>query len=200
MAKVDDIVERIKNRKKLITTGEEISVEQEQNSNSKVFKISIFIFSIFSLILGFLIYAKKDENGKFLKETFNIEVNFSIINKKAQKILDKFLVFEYDFMKNKNDQFVGLSDSYIGLGNNEYTNSSLNVYAIENGVVTGVNHNSIVIEHDNGVIAQYNKISEIFVYKFDRVKEYQIIGIMNEKIEMNFYYDGVKIDYEEIYS
>lgn len=197
MANIDEIVDRIKNRNSLISNEEEKNIKKEHHYGMNC---SLILLSLFSLILGILIYAKKDENGSFLKEKFDIDVNFSEINDSIEVFINKFFVFEYNLNKKNNDQYVGLSDSYIGLGNNKYTNSSYKVYAIDDGIVTCVKDTSIKVEHDNGVIVMYSNIIEPLVYKYDRVKEYQIIANMNENIEMLFYQNGTLINYEEIYS
>ncbi len=197
MESIDEIIDRIKSRNSLIANEKNLKPKKEQHYG---IKCSLVLLSLFSLILSILIYAKKDENGNFLKENFDINVNFSEINDNIEVFIKKFFVFEYNFHKKNNDKYVGLSDSYIGLGNNQYTNSSYKVYAIANGLVTNVEYTSIKIEHDNGIVAIYSNVIEPLVYTYDRVKEYQIIANMNENIEMLFYQNGKIINYEEIYS
>lgn len=192
---VYEIMNRIKERNNLI---KEPSIKIIPKNNS--LKKASIILSIFSLFLGFLIYAKKDENANFLKENFGIEVNFSKINKTCEKFIDKFLTFEYDFIKNKDESLVSLNDSYIELGDNKFYNSSLKVYSIDDGIVTNVNSNEIVIEHDNGIIAKYSNIVNPYVFKFDRINEYQTIALFNEYLYLLFYKDGNLISYEEIYN
>lgn len=190
----NDIIKRIKERNSLIES--KITIKKKSNIS---YKIGMSIMSIFIVFLLLMIYAKKDENGNFLKKTFNIDVSFAKINEKADQLINKFLVFEYNFAKNNDDIYVGLNDSYIEIDDNEFYNSSSKVYAVFSGVVTYVNENIVYIEHDNGVIAKYYNVHEPLVFVYDRVKEYQVIGYFNESVRILFYKDGKNINYEEIF-
>ena len=126
-----------------------------------------------------------------------------IVKFQLNSLLDYYTIesrFEYSFDKNSKENYVSLNDSYIGLGDNKYYNSSQKVYAIDDGIVTKLDGNNIYVEHDNGVIAKYHNINNPFVFKYDRIKEYQVIALFNDYIELYFYKDGNIINYEEIYS
>lgn len=196
MENMYEIMDRIKNRNSLIKP----TIKNNDKNNNKGLKNAIIFLSFLSLILGFLIYAKKDENAEFLKDNFGIEVNFAKLNEKCEKFINNFMVYEYSFHKLKSDDYVSLNDSYIGIGENRYYNSSLRVYAIDDGVVTNVEDEFIYIEHDNGIVAKYQNIANPLVNKFDRIKEYQVIALFNEFIELYFYKDGCIVSYEEIYN
>ncbi len=196
MENMYEIMDRIKNRNSLIKP----SNENNKKENSRGLKKGIILLSLLCTVLSFLIYAKKDENAEFLKDNFGIEINFAKLNEKCEKFINKFMVFEYSFNKNSKENYVSLNESYIGLGDNKYYNSSLKVYAIDDGIVTKLDDNNIYVEHDNGVIAKYHNINNPFVLKYDRIKEYQVIALFNDYIELYFYKDGNIINYEEIYS
>lgn len=195
MENMNDILERIRQRNTLIKQKTNV-IKKEY----KGFKNASILLMIFSLLLLFLIYAKKDENGNFLKEKLGIEANFAKVNKTLEDFIDNFMVYEYELKSKDKENFVGLSDSYIKIEENKYINSSMQVYSVEDGVVTDVKNNLIIIEHDEGYICVYKNIYNPNVYKYDRVKEYQNIAFFQDYIELNFYKDGIAINYEEIYS
>ena len=51
-----------------------------KNNKKHVLTILSVICAMLSIILGVLIYMKKDENGVFLKNNFNVNMNFTNVN------------------------------------------------------------------------------------------------------------------------
>ena len=90
MEELEKIKNRIQNRR---NTSKEVDVEvieleRVYTKPSKFYKISMFTLIIMALFLSVAVYAKKDENGKFLKETFGINVNFVSFNKTINKLIN----------------------------------------------------------------------------------------------------------------
>lgn len=195
MENSNDIIKRIQERNSVL----ENKIETKKRKNVS-YRLSMCVMSLFVVLMLLMIYAKKDENGNFLKKTFNIDVNFAKINEKAEQLINKLLVFEFNLKNDNKEAYVGLNESYIELDDNQFYNSSNKVYAVFSGVVSYVNETTIYIEHDNGVVAKYYNVIEPMVYVYDRVKEYQTIASLNESITILFYKNGKNIRYEEIFA
>ena len=65
----------------------------KKENKGRILSFLSLIMIILSLILGGMIYMKKDENGKFLSENFGISVNFKTFNNKVNSISIQIYIF-----------------------------------------------------------------------------------------------------------
>ena len=72
----DDIKRRIKQRRYASLLNENNYSHKETKKKRSFLSFCTSIMTILVLTLGILIYAKKDEKGKFIQETFGIKINF----------------------------------------------------------------------------------------------------------------------------
>ena len=77
MDELEKIKNRIQNRR---NTSKEVDVEviemeRKYSKPSKLYKASMFCLVVIALFLSLAVYAKKDENGKFIKDTLGININ-----------------------------------------------------------------------------------------------------------------------------
>lgn len=156
---------------------------------------------IFSMIMGFLIYAKKDENANFLKEHFNVEASFTNMNQNISSFLNS--IFNFDIFKSSTggDQMVDATVSYINEGNNLYSSEGNQVSMLKNGTILFTSSDNdgkiIITSYDNGVVATYFMLSSLEVKVYDYLKQGDIIGTYEGQFKVLFSKDNKLISYEE---
>ena len=172
---------------------------KKEKNNALSFLSSLCI--LFSIALGVLIYGKNDENGKWIKDNFGIELSFSKVNSYMQKYTDYILDFDiFDFLEK--DQVVNYESSYQCIGDNIFESNSNEITSIGAGTVIFVGEsngvNTVIIQHDLGYTATYSGIEDVLVHKYDRVIDKASIGISFEPIKIEFTKDNKEITYEEV--
>ena len=200
------MVKNTKNRirkRRYTLLKEEASKESFQYRNTKNKGLSFLssLFLLTSIALGVLIYGKTDENGKWVKENFGIELSFSKVNEFMSKYTDYILDFDiFDFMKE--DVPVSNEPNYINLGNGLFMPNGNEITSIGEGTVIYVGENNgeniVVIQHDLGYTATYSGLAEVLVKKYDRVDDNAIIGVSFKEIMIAFENNNKKISYEEV--
>jgi hypothetical protein len=202
-----DATERIRKRRYELLK-EEVDKDLFNNYHDKKGKsnkiLSFFssIFLLTSIALGVLIYAKNDENGKWIKDNFGIELSFSKVNQVMSKYTDYILDFDiFKFLNNK-DLPVSYEPTYAYLGNNIYESQNNMISSIGNGTVVFVgedeNQNVVIVQHDLGYTATYFGLDEVMVKKFDRVNNNDNLGMSYDSIKILFEKDSEEITYEEV--
>lgn len=200
MNDIEKIKRRIEKRKGKINIHEEAKQLNNKSESSKIFKCLMGIMTIYVLFMSFAIYAKKDQNGTFLNEIFNTNMNFTNFNKTLNKLLNPRIVSDNN--SDIIDQVVSSNVSYIGVGEDYYTSEGNLVVALSDGVITYVNGKdesyTIIVEYDNGIRATYNEVNEVNVFVNDRVYSDDILGSFDDKVHMIFIKDNTKISYEDV--
>lgn len=199
MKELEKIKNRIQNRR---NNSKEVDVEfmeieRTYSKPSKIYKCSMFILLIMALFLSVALYAKKDENGKFLKSQFGIDINFASFNKTINNLLDFRVIDSISIT----DSPVSNVPSYIHKGNDIYTNGSSEITSIDDGVVTYIYSDEsgylVIVENDSGFRSVYSSLVDISVKVNDRVYFDSIIGVVNEDVSIIFSKDNEKITYEQ---
>ena len=196
-------LEKIKNRihsrrgssQEVIIDVEE--VERKYSKPSKLYKFSMFILVIMAMFLSVAVYAKKDENGNFLKEHLGININFSAFNKTLNKLLNFRAIDNI-----QNDIPVSNVPNYVHMGNDKYVNGSSQVTSVDDGVVTYIYNDEqgylIIVENDSGFRSVYSNLTDVSVKVNDRIYFESVIGVVNEQVEIIFSKDNEKITYEQV--
>lgn len=160
------------------------------------YRISCSILICISIILGFLIYAKKDEEATFLNENFNINVNFSKMNSWINDL--------FNFKKTSNNEYFPVANNkiYLPIGKDLYQTDSNEIFMINKGIILGVNQESdasytLLISYDNGVIASYFNIVTCLVKEYDQLQKGEIIGYYNESFKALFKKGDSLVNYED---
>ena len=98
MKELDEIKNRIQNRRgssqEVVIDVEE--VEKKYSKPSKIYKISMFVLVVMAMFLSVAVYAKKDENGKFLEEKLGVNINFASFNKVMNNLLNFWVAWLAD--------------------------------------------------------------------------------------------------------
>ena len=83
MEELEKIKNRIQNRRNCSkeVDVEVVEMERMYSKPSRLYKITMFTLVVMAIFLSVAVYAKKDENGKFLKDTFGVNINFASFNK-----------------------------------------------------------------------------------------------------------------------
>ena len=192
---------RIKKRRYNLLKDEiDRSYYNKKDKNSALSFLSSLCI-LFSIALGVLIYGKNDENGKWIKDNFGIELSFSKVNSYMQKYTDYILDFDiFDFLEK--DQVVDYESSYQCVGDNIFESNSNEITSIGAGTVIFVGEslgvNTVIIQHDLGYTATYSGIEDVLVHKYDRVIDKASICISFEPIKIEFTKDNKEITYEEV--
>ena len=159
------------------------------------------IFAILSILLGFLIYAKKDSNARFLKENFNINADFTSLNESISKALNS--LFSFGLQDNKEIETVNANIQYLNLGENNYKTLDKSVCMIDDGIILGSYKEkndtySVIVSYENGVVDSYSNLSSINVMNYDKLKENDVIGSYYDSFKALFKKDGRLISINEI--
>ncbi len=203
MSELDKIKNRIQNRRNSsqevdVVDVDVVSVQKKYSKPSKLYKISMFVLVILALFLSVAVYAKKDEKGKFLKNSLGINVNFASFNKTMNKLINFRVV---DNVKTP-DQVVANIPSYVHLGNDMYTSGNSEVKSIDDGVVTYVYSDEtgylVIVENDSGFRSVYSNLVDVNVKVNDRVYFDSVIGVVEEEVKIVFSKNNEKITYEQV--
>ena len=199
MSELDRIRNRIQNRR---SSSQDVvvdvaEVEKKYSKPSKLYKISMFALVIMALFLSVAVYAKKDENGKFLKDTLGIDVNFTSFNKTINNLLNFRAVDAI-----VDDIPVSNVPNYVHMGEDVYVNGGSEVTSIDDGVVTYVASDDygylVIIENDSGFRSVYSNLVDVGVKVNDRVYFDSIIGVVEEEVKIVFSKNNEKITYEQV--
>ena len=193
---------RIRKRRYDLLKQEAYNIDNvKDKKKSKILSFLSSLCLLLSITLSVLIYGKNDENGKWLKDNFGIELSFSKINNTMSKYIDNILDFDiFSFLKD--DKPVSIEPFYYNLGNNIFEPYSNEITSIGDGTVVFVGENDtknvVIIQHDLGYSATYIGLEDVLVKKYDRVEDKSAIGISFEPIQINFEKESVSISYEEV--
>ena len=172
----------------------------KKDNKGKILSFLSLIMIILSIILGGMIYMKKDENGKFLNENFGISVNFKTFNNKVNSLVNSLFKFEFE-NGNPSDQLVSNNVLYIPLENNMFISEDTSISMLHDGVILGVyqeNENySLLVSYNNGVIASYSSLNEVIVKQYDELSKGDEFASYEDSFKVLFKKDGKLISYNE---
>lgn len=198
MDEIEKIKNRIQNRK---VKSKEIDIIEHENiysKPSKLYKASMSLLIIMVLFLSVAIYARKDENGKFLQDKLGININFASFNKTLNKLLNFRVVDTF----NSTDLAVSNIPTYIHTGNDLYLGEGSNVKSVDDGVVTYIHQDSngylVIVENDSGFRSVYSNLLDVSVKVNDRIYFDSIIGVAEEKVKIVFSKNNKKLTYEQV--
>lgn len=197
--KISKINSRIKQRN--ISNIETTFKNKKEKKHSFFYSLVMSTMVIMSVALGVLIYGKHDENGSFLKEKFNIDIDFTQINQKLSEFLELTVVFSIqNFNPTAKNTSVGAENLFYQLSANTFYNEKSLIYAFDNGIVSKTSNKSLVISYDDGVLVQYLFPCNLKVKPFDRVYNNLVVADYYDTLEMYFYYHGETITYGQAIS
>lgn len=200
MSELEKIKSRIQNRKgrSKEVALDVVEVERRYSKPSKLYKFSMCFLVIAALFLSVAIYARKDENGEFLKESLGINVNFTSFNKTINSLLD----FRAAENITNNDQVVANVPSYIHTGEDLYVSGGSEVTSIDDGVVTYVFRDEsgylVIVENDSGFRSVYSNMLDVSVKVNDRVYFDSVIGTVEESVKIVFSKNNEILKYEQV--
>ena len=182
-------------------TANQIRNRLTNEKKNKLLKFCSFILGVLAVVLGVLIYMKKDENATFLKENFNVETSFTETNTK----IDTFLasLFTFKNVTNK-DQLVNQNIIYLESDQKSYfTCESELIPSLSNGIVYQVsleedNSYTILVEYDNELIVCYYQVYDPLVKVYDQIQKGDYIASYTYSFKALFKRDGKLITYEQI--
>lgn len=198
MKELEEIRNRIQNRR---VGSQEVIIDVEEvgkkySKPSKIYKMSMFILIIMAMFLSVAVYAKKDENGKFLEEKLGINVNFASFNSVMNNLLNFRVVDTIT-----SDIPVSNVPNYVHMGNDLYVNGGSEVKSIDDGVVTYVHGDEygylVIVENDSGFRSVYSNLIDVSVKVNDRIYFDSIVGTVEEKVNITFSKNNEKITYEQ---
>lgn len=200
MEDLEKIKSRIHNRRSESreVSADVVNIEKRYSKPSKIYKISMFTLIIMALFMSVAVYAKKDENGNFVKETFGININFASFNKMMNNLIDFRVV---DTIASS-DAPVSNVPNYVHMGDDIYVNGGSEVTSIDDGVVTYVysdeNGYLVIIENDSGFRSVYSNLVDVSVKVNDRVYFDSVVGVVEESVKIVFSKNNEKITYEQV--
>lgn len=176
-------------------------LEKKYSSNNPVLYYLSIVLVLTALVLGFLIYAKKDENGKLLKEYFNVNVSFVEMNKNISSFFKSLTNFNIFFNNDNETQLVNSTNYYTPIGDNYYISEDSQIRMLNHGTILykteEENGYAIIVNYNNGVIATYFEIKTPLVNRYDQLDKGDVFGSYANKFKVLFNKNNKLITYEE---
>lgn len=149
------------------------------------YKIMMMAMILIALTLGYRINEKQ---------------NYVNLTQLKNKIINLALWFPFEGWFEKEDSPVSALIQYQLLKDNYYVNGSNQAAALMDGVVLSVSkeNHTILLQHDNGVLATYGNLDVISVLEDERIQKGNIIASFEESLTLDFIYDGMAIDYQQM--
>ena len=173
--------------------------ETKKAKRSTAYKIMMSFLIVLALALGFLIYARVDENGSVLNNIFHSNISFTSFNAKINRFLDN--MFRFNLKDNQDDLPVGGSVTYGALEDNYYRSEDQSVRMLKRGVVsymeTKNQESFVMITYENGVVASYYELFDPIVKTLDQLKAGDVIASYETKFKVLFQKGNQLISYEE---
>lgn len=173
--------------------------------HSKVLQYLSYLMVIFSLALGFLIYAKKDYNSTFINNLFDTDFSFQSMNAEISKTLDNIFNFNL-FDDDSETKPVAGSVQYISLGNNLYQTEDQEIPLLNDGTIIYAKKQDqdqkydIMVNYTNGAVAIYFDLDDCLVTNYDILSRGDIIAHYQTSFKVLFYRNDALISYEEALS
>ncbi len=166
--------------------------ETKKAKRSTAYKIMMSFLIVLALALGFLIYARVDENGSVLNNIFHSNISFTSFNAKINRFLDN--MFRFNLKDNQDDLPVGGSVTYEA-------SEDQSVRMLKRGVVsymeTKNQESFVMITYENGVVASYYELFDPIVKTLDQLKAGDVIASYETKFKVLFQKGNQLISYEE---
>lgn len=173
---------------------------RKKRKKSPVFHFFMILFMVLSLGIGFLIYARIDENGTFFNRIFHTNVNFSQMNQAISRVLDRMFNFNL-FGGKKGDQPVSGTVSYIPLEDDYYKAEDQRVLMLQDGIISYIDQDDegtfVVVSYENGVNASYFGLFDPLVKVLDELDVGDQIASYETSFKVIFFKGNEKISYEE---
>ena len=175
------------------------------NPNKKgkrIINIFIFIFTLLSFSLGFMIYCRLDEDAKYINSILGTNINFEEFNNTINNI--------FSFNKSSDTTPVmSTSISYIEHGNNFFESLSGNyIESLYKGRIIGYDEEklTLVVEYPLSILAVYSYITNVelsnFLFddegKFLYVEEGTIIAEYVDRFKVIFLKDNKYMSYQNV--
>lgn len=171
--------------------------------SSFIFRLIKTVLFLFVLILGILIYARKDSSAQLINNIFNTNISFvkmnSTIDLYINNLLSNFNIFGF----NKDETIrVNNSSSYLKTENNNYyiTESNM-IYGLFDGIVCKTENEdgkyNITVFYKNEVTACYYELTNINVTFQDKIDNNTILGSYDKSFKVLFEYNSNLISYEK---
>lgn len=169
------------------------------NRNNIFDLLSIFGF-IYSLIAGFLIFARIDQDASLLNGFFNTKISFADLNSNIDLFFSK--IFNFSFVKDK-DQAVDEKIHYIELQDHTFTSDDQTVRMLKAGVIAYAVQEidksySVVVKYGE-IEASYFGLSALSVQALDHLKQNEVIGEHSGEFRAYFRQDGEEKKYSELF-
>lgn len=200
MSELERIKNRIQNKR---GRSKEVDIDVSEVARaysrpSKLYKLSMSLLVILALFLSVAIYAKKDEQGKFIEEKLGVNINFASFNKTLNKLLNFRVVNNIA----NSDEPVANIPSYIHTGDDLYLGDGSEVTSIDDGVVSYIHEDEtgylVIVENDSGFRSVYSNLLDVSVKVNDRVYFDSVIGVVEEKVKIVFSKDNASLTYEQV--
>lgn len=175
-------------------------IKRKKKKRNPVFRFFMILFMILSLGIGFLIYARIDENGTFFNRIFHTNVNFTQMNAAISRVLDRMFNFNL-FGGGKKDQTVSGNVNYIPLEDDYYKAEDQRVLMLMDGIISYVDRDDggtfVIVSYENGVNASYFGLVDPLVKVMDELDVGDQIASYETSFKVIFFKGNEKITYDE---
>ncbi len=179
-------------------------MQKEKKKRSKILSFFEFLLIVIALLLGFLIYARNDEDGKLFSSFLKIDVSFKKMNEDIDFALAK-MISNFNIFKDTNnnqEEMVDIIYSYQKEDKNYYQTSDHLIPMLKDGQILKIEENeddyNITLKYQGKILACYYEIKDIYVKTGDILSKGDILGSYDEHFKVLFTQDGTSLDYEEV--
>ncbi len=180
------------------------SIRKRINKSKKnlIFNILSVICGALSIVLGVLIYMKKDQNASFLKNNFNVDTNFIDTNTKIDSFLNSIFTFRLTSSKT---QTVASNVTYLQMEEKNFFSCEGNqIPALDSGIVYYVHQEedasyTILVEYQNDILVGYYNVSDPVVKVYDQIKKGDYIASYENSFKALFKQNGKLTAYDKLY-
>lgn len=175
-------------------------LQKHERRRDRIYDILAIFLGLFSLFLGFLIYAHNDSEGVFISKVIHKNVSFADFNAKINSFFDSFLSFD---KKSGEDRPVLGEINYVSLGDDRFMSTEQFVPTLTDGTVTYVTSESdgsfsVVVSYAT-FDAIYHNLTNVEVKAADRLKGGDSLGGYENYFKAFFRQGDKFVTYDEIF-
>ncbi len=179
-------------------------MKKEKKKKNKILSLLEFLLIIAALFLGFLIYAREDENGSFLNQYFHVNVSFKSFNDDLEMAIGRMLS-DFNIFSLKEDTSVETVDkiySYQQEEGNYFITDDHQIQMLKDGQILKLTKNQnyfdITLRYQGSILACYYEVFSPLVKEGDFLSAGDIFGSYENHFKALFTKDGEQLSYEEV--
>jgi Peptidase family M23. len=187
MEDLDEVRRRMAKRK-MDRTYQKVLTDKQFN---RLYRFALTTMCLCVMVLGIASYAKQNpEIQNYLRTNFN----FSQATGWFETNVLSMIPF---FDRPQATQSVSGDIIYNQVGDKLYQGNDTKLNAVNSGIVTNVQKDSITVNQDNGIQVIYGNLSDIQVGLYDHIQKGEMLAMYEASFSMQFFKGEEIISYEQ---